>query len=56
MLELTWKGQNPITLNDGSQRKFINDGDTVTMRAYCQKDDLRIGFGNCDGEILPAQE
>jgi hypothetical protein len=54
MLELTWKGQNPLTLNDGSQRKFINDGDTVKMTAYCQKDGLRIGFGTCDGEVLPA--
>ena len=54
MLELTWKGQNPITLKDGSQRKFINDGDTVKMRAYCEKDGLRIGFGNCDGKILPV--
>jgi fumarylacetoacetase len=56
MLELTWKGQNPLTLNDGSQRKFINDGDTVKMTAYCQKDGLRIGFGTCDGEVLPALE
>jgi fumarylacetoacetase len=56
MLELTWKGQNPLTLYDGSQRKFINDGDTVKMTAYCQKDGLRIGFGACDGEVLPALE
>ena len=54
MLELTWKGQNPIVLNDGSERKFINDGDTVIMRAYSYKDGVRIGFGNCIGKILPA--
>jgi fumarylacetoacetase len=56
MLELSWKGQNPITLNDGSQRKFINDYDTVIMRAYCEKDGLRLGFGKCTGKILPAKE
>ena len=55
MLELTWKGSNPIKLNDGTERKFINDGDTVEMRAYCEKDGLRIGFGDCDGKVLPAQ-
>jgi fumarylacetoacetase len=54
MLELTWKGQNPITLKDGTQRKFINDNDTVIMRAYCENSDIRIGFGECSGKILPA--
>ncbi len=54
MLELTWRGQNPVTLKDGTERKFINDGDNVKMRAYCEKDGLRIGFGNCDGKVLPA--
>jgi fumarylacetoacetase len=56
MLELTWKGQNPIQLKDGSERKFINDYDTVIMRAYCQNDKIRIGFGECTGKILPAKE
>lgn len=54
MLELTWKGQKPITLKDGTQRKFINDNDTVIMRAYCENSDIRIGFGECSGKILPA--
>ncbi|GEQ86627.1 fumarylacetoacetase [Patiriisocius marinistellae] len=54
MLELTWRGQNPIKLSDGTERKFINDGDTVIMRAHCEKDGLRIGFGECDGKVLPA--
>jgi len=54
MLELTWRGQNPLKLNDGSERKFIEDGDTVIMRAYSEKDGLRIGFGQCTGKILPA--
>lgn len=55
MLELTWRGQNPIKLKDGSERKFINDGDTVIMRGYCEKDGLRIGFGKCSGKVLPAR-
>ena len=56
MLELTWRGQNPLTLNDGSQRKFINDHDTVILRGYCEKDGLRIGFGECSGKVLPAPQ
>ncbi|OAB78549.1 fumarylacetoacetase [Cochleicola gelatinilyticus] len=54
MLELTWRGQNPLKLNDGSERKFIEDGDTVIMRAHCTRNGLRIGFGECSGKILPA--
>lgn len=56
MLELTWRGQNPLQLNDGTERKFINDGDTVIMRAHSEKNGLRIGFGECVGKILPAIE
>lgn len=55
MLELAWKGTKPITLNDGTERKFINDNDTVIMRAYCQNENIRIGFGECVGKILPAK-
>lgn len=54
MLELTWRGTKPIVLADGSERKFINDGDTVKMRGFAQKGDLRIGFGEVMGKILPA--
>jgi len=54
MLELSWRGQNPIKLNDGSERKFINDNDTVIMRAYCENEERRIGFGECTGKVLPA--
>jgi fumarylacetoacetase len=43
MLELSWGGKNPIKMNDGSERKFINDNDTVIMRGYCQNDHVRIG-------------
>ncbi len=56
MLELTWRGSNPIQLNDGTERKFINDDDTVIMRAHAENDDVRIGFGECIGKILPAIE
>ena len=55
MLELTWRGQNPIKLSDGSERKFINDNDTVILRGYCQNDSVRIGFGDCSGKVLPAR-
>ena len=55
MLELTWRGQNPIELGDGSQRKFLADGDTVIMRAFSQKGDIRVGFGEVRSKILPAK-
>lgn len=53
MLELTWGGKNPITLNDGTQRKFINDYDTVIMRGFCQNSNVRIGFGEVSSKLLP---
>lgn len=53
MLELTWGGKNPITMKDGTERKFINDGDTVTMRGFCKKDTVRIGFGEVSSKLLP---
>jgi fumarylacetoacetase len=55
MLELTWRGQNPIALPDGTQRRFLQDGDEVTLRASCRRDGAApIGFGECRGVILPA--
>jgi fumarylacetoacetase len=56
MLELTWKGTKPLDMSDGTQRKFILDGDTVSMRAYSIRNGVRIGFGECDGQIIPALE
>lgn len=56
MLELTWGGQKPLKMKDGSERKFINDNDTVIIRGYCQKDNLRIGFGEVSSKLLPAVE
>jgi fumarylacetoacetase len=52
MLELTWAGQNPIKLSDDSERKFINDNDTVIMRGHCEKDGIRIGFGEVSTKLL----
>lgn len=54
MLELAWKGTKPLKMKDGSERKFIQDGDTVIMRGHCEKDGVRIGFGEVSGKILPA--
>ena len=53
MLELTWGGKEPIILEDGSSRTFFNDGDIVSLTGYCSKDNVRIGFGNCTGKLLP---
>jgi fumarylacetoacetase len=54
MLELTWKGTKPIGMPDGSERRFIHDLDTIIMRGYCQKEHLRLGFGEVSTKILPA--
>ena len=54
MLELSWKGTKPLKMPDGSTRKFINDNDTITMKAFSEKNGLRIGFGNVRTKVLPA--
>ncbi len=57
LLELTWRGQNPIDLPDGTQRKLLQDGDEVIIRAFCEKPGAaRIGFGECRGVVLPVIE
>lgn len=53
MLELSWKGEKPVKLKDGSERKFIEDNDTVIMRGYCEKE-YRIGFGEVSTKLLPV--
>ena len=55
MLELTWRGANPIQLANGVTRKFLEDGDSIKMRAYAQGEGFRVGFGDCVGSILPAK-
>ena len=53
MLELTWGGKNPLQLSDGTERKFINDNDTVIMKGYCENKEIRIGFGEVCSKLLP---
>ena len=53
MLELTWGGKNPIQMNDGSERKFINDYDTVVIKGHCKNKEVRIGFGEISSQLLP---
>jgi fumarylacetoacetase len=55
MLELSWKGTRGVKLEDGEERKFVEDGDTVIMRGYAEKDGIRVGFGEVSGQILPAK-
>jgi fumarylacetoacetase len=55
MLELTWRGSEPLALPTGETRKFLEDGDEVILRASCQRQGAaRIGFGECRGIVLPA--
>ena len=56
MLEITWRGTEPVTLPGGGERKFLLDGDRVTMRGWCQGDGYRVGFGEVTGCVLPARE
>jgi fumarylacetoacetase len=55
MLELAWKGTKPLKMKDGSERKFIQDLDIVIMRGHCEKDGVRIGFGEVATKVLPAK-
>lgn len=54
LLELTWNGQKPLHLPDGTPRTFLEDHDSIIMRGYAEKDGVRIGFGECRGVIQPA--
>ena len=55
MLEISWKGTKPVDMPDGSQRRFINDGDHVIMRGFSEKNGIRVGFGEVKSEILPSK-
>ena len=55
LLELTWNTTEPLTLEGGEQRGFLEDGDTLIMRGHCEQDGLRIGFGEVRGTVLPAK-
>jgi len=55
MLELTWRGTEPIELPSGETRPFLEDGDEVIMKGFCEREGFRrIGFGECRGRIIPA--
>ena len=55
LLERTWRGTEPIELPSGEQRRFLEDGDEIIMRGFCEREGFRrIGFGECRGRILPA--
>jgi fumarylacetoacetase len=51
LLELTWRGTEPLELPGGETRKFLEDGDEVILRAYCEREGLRVGFGECRGRV-----
>ena len=55
MLELCWKGTKPMKMNDGTERRFILDGDTVIMRGHCEANGVRIGFGEVKAKLLAAK-
>ncbi len=56
MLELSWKGTKPLKMPDGSERKFVNNNDTIIMKAHCKSEHYRIGFGQVQTKILPEKE
>jgi fumarylacetoacetase len=55
MLELSWNGTRPVVLEEGEKRSFIEDGDTVVLKGYAEKDGIRVGFGEVSGQVLPAK-
>lgn len=56
LLERTWRGTEPLQLPNGETRKFLEDGDEVIMRAWCEREGMpRIGFGECRGVVMPAR-
>ena len=55
MLELAWKGTKPLKMKDGSERKFIQDGDSVIMRGFCKNNEIKIGFGEVKTKVLPTK-
>jgi fumarylacetoacetase len=56
LLEITARGAQPVVLRNGETRKFLEDGDTVILRGYCEREGaVRIGFGECRGTVLPAR-
>ncbi|MEW5989506.1 MAG: fumarylacetoacetase [Chloroflexota bacterium] len=56
LLELTWQGTRPLRLPTGEERKFLQDGDRLTITGYCQGDGYRVGFGEVTGKVFPSIE
>ena len=56
MMELSWRGSEPMELPNGETRKFLADNDTVILRGHCSADGIRVGFGEVRGTLLPAAE
>jgi fumarylacetoacetase len=55
LLELAWRGTEPVTLSSGEQRRFLEDGDEVILRGYCEREGFaRVGFGDCRGTIVSS--
>ncbi|MFO8100435.1 MAG: fumarylacetoacetase, partial [Salinibacter sp.] len=54
MLELSWRGQEPVALPEGETRAFLEDGDRVVMRGHAAGDTHRVGFGSVEGTVRPA--
>jgi fumarylacetoacetase len=55
MLELAWMGTKPIKMNDGSERKFLKNGDTISLRGFSENNGQKVGFGEVVTKILPAK-
>jgi fumarylacetoacetase len=55
LLELSWGGKNAVKLQDGSERRFLEDNDSVIIRGRAEKGGIRIGFGEVRGKLLPAK-
>lgn len=56
LLELTKGGKEPVALSNGEERRYLNDGDTVIMRGFSERNGVRVGFGEVRGKVLPAKE
>ena len=54
MLEISWNGAEPIDLPGGEKRTFFEDGDSLSIRGWCQGDGYRVGFGEVEGTVMPS--
>jgi fumarylacetoacetase len=54
MLELTWRGSEPLQMDNGDERVWLEDGDCLTITGWCQGEGFRVGFGEVTGRVLPS--